>query len=69
MKSSGEKSIEVANVSYLTYCKLDSVDPDVKKGWSMDPVQMVVHGLGVSAMYTTLFMNDIDLFSTDYQQG
>ena len=31
MKSFGEKLIEVANVSYLSYCKLNSVDPDVKK--------------------------------------
>ena len=66
MKSFREKLIEVANVSYLSYCKLNSVDPDVKKGWSilggpywvvhigwsMDPVQVVVHGLGVSEMYT-----------------
>ena len=35
MKSFGEKLIEVANVSYLSYCKLNSVDPDVKKGWSI----------------------------------
>ena len=34
MKSFGEKLIEVANVSYLSYCKLNSIDPDVKKGWS-----------------------------------
>ena len=33
MKSSGEKLIEVANVSYLSYYKLNSVDPDIKKGW------------------------------------
>ena len=33
MKLFGEKLIEVANVSYLSYCKLNSVDPDVKKGW------------------------------------
>ena len=45
MKSFGEKLIQVANVSYLSYCKLNSVDPDVKKRggpwtrsrwWSMD---------------------------------
>ena len=36
MKSFGEKLIEVANVSYLSYCKLNSVDLDVKKGWFMD---------------------------------
>ena len=35
MKSFGEKLIEVANVSYLSYCKLNFVGPDVKKGWSM----------------------------------
>ena len=35
MKSFREKLIEVANVSYLSYCKLNSVDPDVKKGWSI----------------------------------
>ena len=35
MKSFREKLIEVANVSYLSYCKLHSVDPDVKKGWSI----------------------------------
>ena len=56
MKSFGEKLIKVANVSYLSYCKLNFVGPDVKKGvvhvgWSMDPVQVVVHGLGVSVMY------------------
>ena len=45
MKSFGEKLIKVANVSYLSYCKLNSVDPDVKKGWSMDPVQVVLHVL------------------------
>ena len=32
MKSFREKLIEVANVSYLSDCKLNSVDPDVKKG-------------------------------------
>ena len=61
MKSFGEKLIEVENVSYFSYCKLNSVDPDVKKGgpyrvvhigWSMDPVRVVVHRLGVSEMYT-----------------
>ena len=31
-KSFGEKLIEVSNVSY---CKLNSVDPDVKKGLSI----------------------------------
>ena len=34
MKSFGE-FIEVGNVSYLSYCKLNSADPDVKKGWSI----------------------------------
>ena len=42
MKSFGEKLIEVANVSYLSYCKLNSVDPDVKKGGT----NWVVHGPG-----------------------
>ena len=44
--------MEVANVSYLSYCKLNSVDSDVKRGWSIDPVQVVVHELGVSELYT-----------------
>ena len=35
MKSFGEKLIEVANVSYLSYCKLNSVGP-----------YWVVHGPG-----------------------
>ena len=35
MKSFGEKLIEVANVSYLSDCKLNCVDPDVKKGLSI----------------------------------
>ena len=35
MKSFVEKLNEVANVSYLSDCKLNSVDPDVKKGWSI----------------------------------
>ena len=35
MKSFGEKLIKVANVSYFTYCNLNSVDPDFKKGWSI----------------------------------
>ena len=35
IKSFGEKLIEVENVSYLSYCKLNSVDPDVRKGWSI----------------------------------
>ena len=37
--------------------KSNSVDLDVKKvhiGWSMDPVQVVVHGLGLSVMYIPL---------------
>ena len=53
MKSFGEKLIEVANVSYLSYCKLNFVGEKgmVHVGWSMDPVQVVVHGLGVSVMY------------------
>ena len=42
MKSFREKLIEVANVSYLSYCKLNSVDPDVKKGGPY----WVVHGPG-----------------------
>ena len=35
MKSFGEKLIEVPDVSYKRYCKLNSVDPDAKKGWSI----------------------------------
>ena len=35
MKSFGEKWIEVASVSYLSCCKLNSVDPYVKKWWSI----------------------------------
>ena len=37
MKSFGEKLIEVANVyvSHFSYFKLNSVDPDVKKEWSI----------------------------------
>ena len=40
MKSFGEQLIEVANISYLRYCKLSSVDPDVKRGGPY----WVVHG-------------------------
>ena len=35
VKSFGEKLIKVATVSYLSNHKLNSVDPDVKKGWSI----------------------------------
>ena len=45
MKSFGEKLIEIANVSYLSYCKLNSVDPDIlmsKRGGQY----WVVHGPG-----------------------
>ena len=42
MKSFREKLIEVANVSYLSYCKLNSVDSDVKRGGPY----WVVHGPG-----------------------
>ena len=57
MKSFREKLIEVANVSYLSYCKLNSVDPDVKKGWSIlggpwTRSRWWSIGLGVSEMYT-----------------
>ena len=40
MKSFREKLIEVANVSDLIYCELNSVDPDVKRGGPY----WVVHG-------------------------
>ena len=33
MKPFGERLIEVVNVSYLSYCELNSVDPHVIRGW------------------------------------
>ena len=35
MNSFGGKLIDIANVSYLSYCNLNPADPDVKKGWSI----------------------------------
>ena len=48
-KSFGEKMIEMENVSYLSHCTLNSVDPDVKKG---GPYWVVGQSINQSSFFT-----------------